>query len=104
MVALLGDGLQALFPSVDFVSSRLYCFFLMAPFLFFPLRKLSVASFIGIVSCVSLVIIVLFDGFSKNDKPGSLWDPMVGSVDISRHTHTERERYNKEGKTTSNNK
>lgn len=78
MITLLGDGLQALYP-LDHVTSRLLCFCLMTPFEFLPLRKLSAASLLGIVSCASLVIIVLYDGFSKTEQPGSLWNPMVSS-------------------------
>ena len=77
MVTLLGDGLQALYPSLDLVTSRILCFCLMTPFEFLSLRKLSVASLFGIISCVSLMVIVLFDGLSKTTQPGSLWDPMV---------------------------
>ncbi|KAG2222635.1 hypothetical protein INT45_008299 [Circinella minor] len=76
MVTLLGDGLQALYPSLDLVTSRILCFCLMTPFEFLSLRKLSVASLFGIISCVSLMVIVLFDGLSKTTQPGSLWDPM----------------------------
>ncbi|KAI9258090.1 transmembrane amino acid transporter protein-domain-containing protein [Phascolomyces articulosus] len=76
MVTLLGDGLQALYPSLDFVTSRILCFCLMTPFEFLSLRKLSVASLFGIISCVLLMVIVLFDGLSKTTQPGSLWDPM----------------------------
>ncbi|CDS03033.1 hypothetical protein LRAMOSA00435 [Lichtheimia ramosa] len=75
MITLLGDGLQALYP-LDHVTSRLLCFCLMTPFEFLPLRKLSAASLLGIISCASLVIIVLYDGFSKIEQPGSLWNPM----------------------------
>lgn len=78
MITLLGDGLQALYP-LDHVTSRLLCFCLVTPFEFLPLRKLSAASLLGIISCASLVIIVLYDGFSKTEQPGSLWNPMVSS-------------------------
>lgn len=79
MITLLGDGLQALYP-IDHVTSRLLCFCLMTPFEFLPLRKLSAASLLGIISCASLVIIVLYDGFSKTEQPGSLWNPMVSKL------------------------
>ncbi|KAI9322401.1 transmembrane amino acid transporter protein-domain-containing protein [Dichotomocladium elegans] len=79
MITLLGDGLQALYP-MDHVTSRLLCFCLMTPFEFLPLRKLSAASLFGIVSCVSLVVIVLYDGFSKTEQPGSIWNPMPTEI------------------------
>lgn len=81
MITLLGDGLQAVYPEMDLVTSRLLCFCLMTPFEFFPLRQLSMASLLGIVSCASLVLVVLVDGFCKHEQPGSLWDPMVRRVE-----------------------
>lgn len=83
MITLLGDGLQAVYPKMDLVTSRLLCFCLMTPFEFFPLRQLSMASLLGIVSCASLVVVVLVDGFCKQEHPGSLWDPMVRKAERS---------------------
>ncbi|KAI9305504.1 transmembrane amino acid transporter protein-domain-containing protein [Cunninghamella echinulata] len=74
MVILLGDAIQSLYPSVTMVSSRLISFIILLPTLFFPIRKLSYASFIGILSCIFLLFIVLYDGISKPNYPGSLWE------------------------------
>lgn len=77
MVVLLGDAIQSLYPDLELIPTRLISFVVLTPTLFFPIRHLAYASLIGIISCASLVVIVLYDGFSKTDKPGSLWDPMV---------------------------
>ncbi|CAO3640874.1 unnamed protein product [Cunninghamella blakesleeana] len=74
MVVLLGDAIQSLYPSVTMISSRLFSFFILTPTLFFPIRKLAYASFIGILSCFCLLFIVLYDGISKPSYPGSLWE------------------------------
>ncbi|KAI8888068.1 hypothetical protein K501DRAFT_174046 [Backusella circina FSU 941] len=76
MVVLLGDGIQTLFPEIDMVTVRIFSFIVLTPMLFLPIRKLAYTSLMGIISCTSLVIIVLYDGFSKTTKPGSLLDPM----------------------------
>lgn len=77
MVVLLGDGIESLFPNVDMFTIRVGSFLVLTPMLFLPIRKLAYTSLIGIISCACLVTIVLYDGFSKKTKPGSLIEPMV---------------------------
>lgn len=77
MVVLLGDGIESLFPTIDMLTIRIGSFIVLTPMLFLPIRKLAYTSLIGIVSCFCLVTIVLYDGVSKETKPGSLLDPMV---------------------------
>lgn len=80
MVILLGDAIQSLFPVIPMVSTRLISFFILTPTLFFPIRQLAYASFIGIVSCICLLVIVMYDGLNKYEAPGSLWDPAVKNI------------------------
>jgi solute carrier family 32 (vesicular inhibitory amino acid transporter) len=40
-----------------------------------PLSLLSYTSILGIASTAFIVAVVLIDGFSKREAPGSLWDP-----------------------------
>ncbi|KAI8079960.1 transmembrane amino acid transporter protein-domain-containing protein [Halteromyces radiatus] len=75
MVILLGDAIQSLFPLIPMIQTRIISFFLLTPTLFFPIRHLAYASFIGIVSCICLLLIVLYDGVEKEEAPGSLWYP-----------------------------
>ncbi|KAL0137428.1 transmembrane amino acid transporter protein-domain-containing protein [Mucor lusitanicus] len=80
MVVLLGDGIESLFPSVDMISLRIASFMILTPMLFLSIRKLAYTSLIGIISCACLVTIVIYDGLSKKEKPGSLLDPMPTEV------------------------
>jgi solute carrier family 32 (vesicular inhibitory amino acid transporter) len=47
---------------------------------FLPLSLLSYTSILGILSTVFLVIVVLADGLSKKEGPGSLWEPANTSI------------------------
>ena len=40
-----------------------------------PLSLLSYASILGISSTLLVICVVLYDGISKTDSPGSLWHP-----------------------------
>lgn len=57
---------------------RILSYFLLTPMVFLPVRHLSYTSLLGIVSAASLVVVVMVDGWTKAEKPGSLRDPMVG--------------------------
>ncbi|KAG1115956.1 hypothetical protein G6F42_013817 [Rhizopus arrhizus] len=76
MIVLLGDGIQSLFPELDLIRTRVLSLCILTPTVFLPIKKLAYTSLIGIIGCVSLVIIVLYDGLSKEQRPGSLFDPM----------------------------
>lgn len=77
MIVLLGDGIQSLFPELNLIRTRIISLCILTPTVFLPVKKLAYTSLIGIIGCVSLVIIVLYDGVSKEHRPGSLFDPMV---------------------------
>ena len=47
-----------------------------------PLSVLSYASILGIFSLMAIIGIILFDGFTKPDSPGSLWSPADTSLGI----------------------
>jgi vesicular inhibitory amino acid transporter len=40
-----------------------------------PLSLLSYTSILGITSTAFIIAVVLIDGLSKREAPGSLWDP-----------------------------
>lgn len=77
MIVLLGDGIQSLFPEFDLVKTRMISLCILTPTVFLPIKKLAYTSLIGIIACFSLVVIVVYDGLSKYERPGSLFDPMV---------------------------
>lgn len=45
-----------------------------------PLSVLSYASVLGVLSTLFLVGVMFYDGFSKNESPGSLWVPAETSL------------------------
>lgn len=77
LVVLLGDGIQSLFPGYDTLTVRGISWLVVTPMLFLPVRQLSYTSLFGIVSAGALLVIMLFDGLTKQEAPGSLLEPAV---------------------------
>jgi vesicular inhibitory amino acid transporter len=98
LVVLFADSLDLLFPDLmSIVQWKLTCVVVLIPLNFMPLRLLSFTSVIGIFSCIcskslprtrfqldcepplnstlTVVVIVLIDGFIKQHSPGSLLEP-----------------------------
>ncbi|TFK94290.1 hypothetical protein K466DRAFT_476675 [Polyporus arcularius HHB13444] len=73
-------GLELFTVSVALVT--LYADSLLIPAVLMPLSVLSYASILGIFSLMAIIGIVLFDGFTKPDSPGSLWSPADTSLGI----------------------
>ncbi|KAI8639218.1 transmembrane amino acid transporter protein-domain-containing protein [Parasitella parasitica] len=72
LVVLLSDGIESLFPGHDPLLIRCISFLILTPTLFIPVRHLSYTSLLGILSVFSLLAVILYDGLSKPDAPGSL--------------------------------
>lgn len=77
MVILLSDGLNSLFPGFHSITLRVISFFILTPMLFFPVRYLSYSSLLGIISALSIIGVMFYDGLTKHDAPGSLIEPAV---------------------------
>lgn len=77
LIVLLTDGIASLFPHYDLIWVRLTTFIILTPTLFIPVRHLSYTSLLGILSIISLLCIILYDGLTKPNTPGSLHDPAV---------------------------
>ncbi|KAI1777707.1 transmembrane amino acid transporter protein-domain-containing protein [Hypoxylon cercidicola] len=76
LIVLFADSLALLFPGALSVTEwKVVCTLIMIPLQFAPLSLLSFTSFIGVVSCLSIVIIVILDGLLKTQTPGSLIEP-----------------------------
>ena len=75
LVVLLGDGIDSLFPGFSITEIRLVSFFILTPMLFLPVRHLSYTSLLGIISAFSIIIVIIVDGVTKKDAPGSLIEP-----------------------------
>lgn len=67
LFALLGD--EVVWTKTKF---KLISFFVLTPFTFLPLPILSIFSLFGIISTISITLLVLVCGFLKPDSPGSL--------------------------------
>lgn len=50
--------------------------------LFLPVRHLSYTSLLGIISAFSIIIVIVVDGITKKEAPGSLVEPAVTESEI----------------------
>ncbi|KAG9285039.1 hypothetical protein G9A89_009849 [Geosiphon pyriformis] len=73
---LIGDSLKALYPAININVLKFMTFLVITPTTWMPLHLLSYTSLLGMISASSLVLVVIYDGFSKAEAPGSLWEPM----------------------------
>ncbi|OBZ88152.1 Vacuolar amino acid transporter 1 [Choanephora cucurbitarum] len=72
LVVLLCDGIDSLFPGQNPFLIRVISFVILTPTLFIPIRHLSYTSLLGILSVFSLFAVIVYDGLSKPNAPGSL--------------------------------
>ncbi|KAI1335555.1 transmembrane amino acid transporter [Xylariaceae sp. FL0016] len=78
LIVLFADSLSLLFPGTLSVTEwKVVCTVVLIPLQFVPLSLLSVTSFVGVLSCLSIAIIVILDGLLKSHTPGSLIEPAV---------------------------
>lgn len=76
LIVLFADSLELLFPGAFSVTGwKVLCVLVLMPLQFAPLRILSYTSVVGIFSVMSIIIIVILDGFVKPHAPGSLIEP-----------------------------
>lgn len=76
LLILFGDSLNALFPSHSSNFFKVLGFFAVTPAIFIPLSILSNISFLGIMSTIGTVLLIVICGFLKPESPGSLLQPM----------------------------
>ncbi|CAG8649709.1 6122_t:CDS:2, partial [Acaulospora morrowiae] len=76
VVILVGDSLHAIFPDVSITVLKLIAWGIMAPLTLMAIRYLSYFSLLGIFSAISLTLVLIIDGLTKTERPGSLVDPM----------------------------
>jgi vesicular inhibitory amino acid transporter len=83
LMVIFGDSLATIFPSVSADSFKIMAFCLVLPTVFMPFQILSYTSLIGLVSSLTLVGAVVFDGLVKEDAPGSIFHPAKTSLSPS---------------------
>ncbi|KAK1223802.1 hypothetical protein PQX77_013326 [Marasmius sp. AFHP31] len=87
LVTLYADSLHAIFPETSSNTFKIWGLILLVPTVFLPLSLLSYTSILGILSTVTLVVVVLADGLTKREYPGSLWSPAPTSFNIDNWTN-----------------
>ncbi|KAI0639322.1 transmembrane amino acid transporter protein-domain-containing protein [Trametes polyzona] len=85
LVTLYGDSLHAVIPTYSSNTYKLFGLIIMIPAVLLPLSVLSYTSIVGIFSLMAIIGIILFDGFTKFDSPGSLWSPAETSLGIDNY-------------------
>ncbi|KAJ7085371.1 transmembrane amino acid transporter protein-domain-containing protein [Mycena belliarum] len=87
LVTLYADSLHSLIPRYSSDTYKLWGIFLLIPTVFLPLSLLSYTSILGIISTLLVVAVILIDGVSKTESPGSLWSPAETSLGIDNWNH-----------------
>ncbi|KAG8936618.1 hypothetical protein FRC02_000611 [Tulasnella sp. 418] len=75
LVVLFSDSLHAVLPLFSSSTYKYLGLLIIIPTSFLPLRVLSFASVLGVLSTLMLIVVVIVDGLSKKHAPGSLWEP-----------------------------
>jgi len=86
LVTLYGDSLHSIFPQHSANVYKAWGTILLIPTVFLPLSLLSYTSILGIISTISLIVVIFIDGFSKHETPGSFWSPADTDVGVESYT------------------
>lgn len=87
LVTLYADSLHAIIPYYSSNTYKLWGLLILIPTVFLPLSLLSYTSILGIVSTILMIAVILIDGATKKDQPGSLWSPAETSLGIESWRH-----------------
>ncbi|KAJ2918943.1 hypothetical protein MD484_g1378, partial [Candolleomyces efflorescens] len=82
LVTLYGDSIHTILPYASADTYKLCVLVVLIPTVFLPLSLLSYTSILGILSSVTLVIVIFVDGFTKKVAPGSLLDPAATDAGV----------------------
>ncbi|EGG10358.1 uncharacterized protein MELLADRAFT_94434 [Melampsora larici-populina 98AG31] len=80
LMVIFGDSMSTIFSNQSPTIFKLMAFFLVIPTIFMPFKILSYTSLIGLCSSLTLVSVVIIDGFLKSDSPGSIFFPAKTSL------------------------
>ncbi|KAL0950969.1 hypothetical protein HGRIS_007717 [Hohenbuehelia grisea] len=75
LVTLYADSLHTIIPAYSADTYKIWGLLILLPTVFLPLSLLSYASILGILSIALLIAVIVIDGLSKTEAPGSLWSP-----------------------------
>ncbi|KAI0932302.1 hypothetical protein AcW2_000971 [Taiwanofungus camphoratus] len=82
LVTLYADSLYAVLPAYSPNTYKIVGLIILIPTTLLPLSVLSYASVVGILSTLLIISVVLVEGLSKPDSPGSLWSPADTSLGV----------------------
>lgn len=75
LITLSADSLYSVWPAYSANTYKVSFLSILVPMSFASLSSLSYTSLLGIFSTLLVAVVILIDGFSKPDSPGSLWNP-----------------------------
>ncbi|RIB05084.1 hypothetical protein C2G38_2119243, partial [Gigaspora rosea] len=70
LIILIGDSLQIFFPNMSLDVLKVIAWVILIPIGLIDLKYLSSFSFLGILTTIVLAIIVIIDGFTRDERPG----------------------------------
>ncbi|CAG8745710.1 22127_t:CDS:2, partial [Gigaspora rosea] len=76
LIILIGDSLQILFPNISLEVLKFIAWVILIPIGLIDLKYLSCCSLLGILTTIILAIVIVIDGFTRDERPGSLYSPM----------------------------
>lgn len=79
-IVLFGDSLEAVLGYLPSNTYKIIGFFIIAPTTLLPLHLLSIPSLLSFFSSVLLILILVIDGLTKKDAPGSIIDPAITNL------------------------
>ncbi|KAH7104212.1 transmembrane amino acid transporter protein-domain-containing protein [Auriculariales sp. MPI-PUGE-AT-0066] len=80
LVTIFADSFHELVPLYSSDQYKLIGCLILLPTVFLPLSFLSYASLLGVVSTIFIICVLLYDGVTKYEAPGSLWQPAETSL------------------------
>ncbi|CAG8514119.1 1655_t:CDS:2, partial [Cetraspora pellucida] len=75
-VNLIGDSLNMIYPDISIVSLKIISWMVLVPLTLIDIKYISYVSFLGILSSIVLVFVIIIDGVTKPEQPGSLLNPV----------------------------
>ncbi|KAK0465401.1 transmembrane amino acid transporter protein-domain-containing protein [Desarmillaria tabescens] len=94
LVTLYADSLHAIIPYYSSNTYKLWGLLIiyaeqlrLIPTVFLPLSLLSYTSVLGIISTILMIAVILIDGATRKEQPGSLWSPAETSLGIESWRH-----------------
>lgn len=80
LVVLYADTMSAVLPQLSADQYKYLSFFILTPITFLPLHLLSFTSFLGMATSLTLITIIVLNGFTSTVSPGSILHPAASDL------------------------